>query len=131
MQQSQILLRPLTSVSDIQANWEFFLAETKIYLDLCPENFQAFLRKCLELISGDWKNTIYILFLFIQLPSKVDMVLEKRYNKWNLVKTLSFSIDKVILALLTEVVAFYVRFAVIYVWGSSFQRFVLRIFRGG
>lgn len=50
------------------------------------------------------------MFLFVLLSSKVDVVAKKRYSKGNAVRTFSFSNDKVIFILLTEVIIFYVGF---------------------
>lgn len=49
------------------------------------------------------------------MSAKADLVSNKRHNKKDLFKTLDPSSSKVILTLLTEVVALYVKLSVIYV----------------
>lgn len=82
------------------------------------------MKKCLKLVPSNQNHVIYILFLLVLLPAKDGLVPKKEHSKKNLVRIFGSSSDKVILILLTEVIAFHIGFTAIYVWGSSFQRLV-------
>lgn len=62
---------------------------------------------------------------------EIDLVLEKKRNKKNLVSLFSFSNGKLILTLLIEVVTLHMRLSVVYVWGTGFQKFILRLLGDG
>ena len=80
-------------------------------------------KESFELVLVNQDNIVHILLLFILLPAKVDIVLEKRHNKKILVKAFNSGGGKIVLKLLTAVVIFHVRFTIIHVWGLGFQKF--------
>ena len=57
----------------------------------------------------------------VLLPVEADSVLEERRGKGNSDRPYSSGSSKVVLTLLTEVVAVYVRLSVVYVWGAGLQ----------
>lgn len=59
------------------------------------------------------------------------MISNKEYSKRNLVKALNFNNSKIILILLTKVVAFYLRIFAPYVYGTGFQGLILDFSKGG
>lgn len=69
----------------------------------------------LKLILYDWDRTVYALFLLILLSAEIDLVSKEGRSKKNLISALSFSGGKVIVILLTEIVAFYMEFITVYV----------------
>ena len=69
----------------------------------------------LELILNDQDKAVCVLFLFLLLPAEVDLVLKEESNKRNSVGTFGFGSGKVILILLTKVIAFYLGFTKIYI----------------
>ena len=58
------------------------------------------------------------------------MVLKERLSKRNLISAFNSSNNKIILIILTKVVALYIRLSAIYICRTSFQRFVSRLFGG-
>ena len=89
------------------------------------------MEKCLEFVSYDQDKVIYILLTIVLLQTKSDLVLEERHGKRNLVSFSSSSGSKLVLTLLTEVVALYIGLSAIYIWGTGFQKFIPRLFGGG
>ena len=67
----------------------------------------------------------------ILLPAEVDLVSKERCGKENLVSPPSSIVGKVVLTLLTEVIALHVGFSLIHVQGTGFQKFIPRFLRGG
>lgn len=65
------------------------------------------------------------------LPAEVDLVPEKIGGKRNLVSLSSSINSKLILTLLIEVVALYVKFSAIYIWETGFQRFIPKLLKVG
>ena len=55
----------------------------------------------------------------VLLPAEADLVPEERRGKANLVRSHSSSGSKVVLALLTEVVAVHMELSEVYVWGTG------------
>lgn len=86
------------------------------------------MEECFKLIPSDWNRAIYVLFLLILLPTKVDIVPKKRRDKENVIRVFSSNNGKVIFILLAKVLIFYVRFISIYVWKLGFYGLVLRFF---
>ena len=68
---------------------------------------------------------------FVLLPTEVDMVMQKRCCKRNAIEALGSGGGKVVLTLLAEVIAFYVRLTTIDVKWSSFQWLLTGAVRGG
>ena len=81
----------------------------------------ALTEECLELVPRDWDRDSYVMFPLILLPAETDPVLKERRSKGNLGRPCSFSGSKVVLTLLTEVVAVYVRLSAVYVRGVGLQ----------
>ena len=77
--------------------------------------------KCFELVPHDWDRTICVLFLLVLLPVETDPVPKERCSKKNLDKPGSSSSSKIVLTLLTKVVAVHVGLFAVYVQGTSFQ----------
>ena len=71
--------------------------------------------ECLELVPYDWDRAICVLFLLVLLPVETDPVPEERCGKKNLSKPCSSSSSKVVLILLTKVVAVHVELSMVYV----------------
>lgn len=88
------------------------------------------MEKHFKLVLYNWDRAIFIFFLLVLLLTKADLVLKEGCSKKNPVKAFSFGSSKVILTLLTEVIAFYIGFSVIYVYLAGFQRLVLGLLRG-
>lgn len=84
----------------------------------------------IKLISNDWDRVIYILFLLLLFPSKVDIVLKKKQSNRNMTRTFGSDNDKMVFFLLAKVEIFYMAFIAIYVRRSGFQRLVLRSLKG-
>lgn len=63
------------------------------------------------------------------LSVKANSVPKEGYNKNNLVNTLRTSNGKIIIILLTEVVAFHIRFTIVHVSEMGFPELILRLFR--
>lgn len=89
------------------------------------------MKECLKIVPCDWDRVVSVLFLFVLLLAKLNLLLKEGCDKKNLVKTLSSSDGKAIFTLLTEVIAFYIKFTIIHVWQLSFQGLILRFFRIG
>lgn len=68
--------------------------------------------------------------LLILLPIEADPVPKKRRAKKNLVSPHSFNDSKVVFSLLTEVVAVYMGFSVIYVWEMDLQKLISELLGG-
>ena len=75
----------------------------------------------LELVPRDRDKNFYVMSLFVLLPAEADPVSEEGRGKKNLSRPPSSSSSKVVLTLLTEVVAIHVRLSAIYVWEAGFQ----------
>lgn len=60
------------------------------------------------------------MFPLVLLLADTDLVSKKDKAQKNLVKSFRFSNGKIILILLIEVVAFYIEFIIVYIWGVSF-----------
>lgn len=84
----------------------------------------------LKFVLHNQDKAVCVLFLFVLLQAKADLVLKERHSKKKLVKTLGSGINKVIFILLREVVAFYMKFTAIYFQGANFQKRVLRLLEG-
>ena len=65
------------------------------------------------------------------LPLEVDLVLEKRQGKENLVSSHSPNGSEIVFTLLTEVVIVYMGISAIYIWGTGLHWLILGIFGGG
>ena len=63
----------------------------------------------------------------ILLPAKTDPVPEERHDKRNLDGPYSSSSSKIVLALLTKVVAVHVGLSAVYIWETDFQLFPVRL----
>lgn len=58
------------------------------------------MEKHFKLISSDQDRAIYLMFLFILLLAKANLVFKKEYSKRNFVRSFGFGNSKIILALL-------------------------------
>lgn len=81
---------------------------------------QALADKCLELILHDQDKAICVLLPLVLLSTEVNLAVEERHGKKNLVSFPSSSGSKVVFRLLTEVVAFYIELSIVYVQRTSF-----------
>ena len=81
---------------------------------------QALAEECLELVPHDMDKVVYVLFPLILLLAEIDLVPKKRCGKKNLVSLFRSSDSKVVIILLTEVVALYVGLFTIYIQGTEF-----------
>ena len=61
------------------------------------------------------------MFLLVLLPAEADPVPEERCGKENLGRLCSSNVSKVVLTLLTEVIAVYMGLSTVYVWGTGLQ----------
>ena len=75
----------------------------------------------LELGPCDWERSVCVMFLLVLLPAEADPVPEEGRGKKNLDMPLSSGGSKVVLTLLTKVVAVHVRLLAVYVWGTGLQ----------
>ena len=73
------------------------------------------LEKRLELIPHDQDKVVCVLLPLVLLPAETDPVLEERHGKKNLDRSHSSSGSKIVLKLLTKVVAIHVGLSAIYV----------------
>ena len=67
------------------------------------------MEKRLELVPRNQNQTFIFYFPFILLPTEVDTVSQKRGCKRNLVRSGGSADSKMVFALLTEVITFYVK----------------------
>lgn len=73
-----------------------------------------------QLVLRDWNRTICLLFPLVLLPAEADLAPKEKYSKKILVRALGSSSGKVIITLLIEVVAFYVKFTAVHVRATGF-----------
>ena len=78
------------------------------------------MKERLKLLSHNRDRVVCILFLLILLSILADLMSEDRRSKKNLIRLFSSSSGKIILTLLTKVVAFHMRFLAVHIWGASF-----------
>lgn len=78
------------------------------------------MEKRLKLVLYDHNRVVCILFLFVLLSTKADSVLKKRRSKKNLIRAFNSNGSKIILILITKILAFYLRFFVVYIGGVGF-----------
>ena len=71
------------------------------------------MKKDLKLLLGDRDCVFGLVLPLVLLPTEVDVVPKKGYYKGNTVETLGPGGSKVILTLLTKVIAFHVRLTTI------------------
>ena len=79
------------------------------------------MKKCLELVPRNQNRTFTFYLPFILLPTKVDIVSQKKGCKQNLVYSGGFAGGKIVFALLTEVITFHVRPTVVNVQSLGFE----------
>ena len=91
-------------------------------LDLSPVGIykglgvtQALTEERLKLVLRDQDRGLFVLSPFVLLPAEADLVLQEECGKGNLDRPHGSGGSKVVLILLTEVVAIYVGLSVIYV----------------
>ena len=80
---------------------------------------QALAEECLKLVLCDRDRSVCVMFLLVLLPTEANLVSEERHGKENLGKPRSSNGSKVVLTLLTEVVAVYMGFPVVYIRGTG------------
>ena len=88
---------------------------------------QALAEKRLELVPGNQDRAVCVSLPFILLLAETDPIPKERYGKGNLVSSRSPSGSKIVLTLLTEVVAVHVRLFAVYVWGTGLQLLLGRL----
>ena len=93
------------------------LSQVVIHKDLYVT--QAVMDKRLEHIPRDWDRAIYVLLPLVLLPAETDLVPKERRSKKNLSRSCNFSDSKIVLILLTEVLAVYVGLFAVHVWGTG------------
>ena len=79
------------------------------------EVIQAPAEEYLELVPRDWDKRVYIMFPLVLLPAKTDPVPKEGCGKKNLDRLRSSSGSKIVLILLTEIVAVHMRLSAVYV----------------
>ena len=82
---------------------------------------KALAEKRLELISHNRNKSVCVMSPLVLLPTEADPVSEKRRGKKNLGKPRSSSNSKIVLTLLTEVIAVHVRIPAIYIRRTGLQ----------
>ena len=82
------------------------------------------MKEHLELVPRDREKGFYIMSPLVLLPAEADLVPKKGRSKKNLGRPHSSSSSKIVLTLLTEVVAVYMRLPAIYVRGAGLQLFL-------
>ena len=75
----------------------------------------------LEFIPRDWDSSVCVISLLVLLPAEADLVPEERRGKENPSRPCSSSGSKIVLTLLTEVVAVHVRLFTVYVRRTGLQ----------
>ena len=75
----------------------------------------------LELVPRDRDKAVYVSLPLVLLSAEIDLVPEERRGKKNLTRPCSSSNSKVVLVLLTEVVAVHVGLSAIYIWEMGLQ----------
>ena len=75
----------------------------------------------LELVPFNRDKAVYVSLPLILLPAEIDLVSEERHSKKNSSRHCSSSGSKVVLTLVTKVIAVYVELSAIYVYGMGFQ----------
>lgn len=115
---------------------DFFYLIPGISLDFCSKtidkglkNCQGFSKKHFKILPNDWDQTFSFELFFVLLSSKVDRILKKSH-KQNSIKPNGFSNDKIVVALLTKVITFYVVPIIINIGGSSLKKLFSGFFHG-
>lgn len=92
----------------------------KILLNLSPDAdhkgvrfFEILVKKGFEFVSSKKSNTIIFNLDFILLPAETNLILEKQSCKKDELETCGIYHVKIVLALLTKVVALYIRVTII------------------
>ena len=100
----------------------------RVPLDLSPVSVhkslgvtQALAEERLELVLYDQDKSVCIMSPLVLLPAETDPVPEERCGKENLDRPRSSSGSKIVLTLLTEVVAVYVGLSAVYIRQTSLQ----------
>ena len=84
---------------------------------------QALTEERIKLVPHDRNGSLCVMSPFVLLPAEADPVLKERHSKGNLARPRSSGGSKVVLTLLTDVVAVYAGLSAIYVRGAGFQLF--------
>ena len=79
------------------------------------------MEECLKLVPRDRDRGVSVMFPLILLLAEADLVLEEGHGKGNLGRPRSSGGSKVVLILLTEVVAVHVGLSAVYVRGTGLQ----------
>ena len=82
---------------------------------------QASLKECLELVLHNRGRGLGVMSPLVLLPAEADLIPQERLGKENPGRSYSSSSSKIVLLLLTEVVAVHVRFSAVYVRGTGLQ----------
>lgn len=67
--------------------------------------------------------------LLVLLPPEQSLVLKKNYDKKNLVEISGSKHSKIVFVLLNKIVIVYVEVIFIYVWYSSFEKYLLELIK--
>ena len=82
---------------------------------------QAPTEERLKLVPRDWDRNLCVMSLLVLLPAEADPVPKEKRGKGNLGKSCSSGGSKVVLTLLTKVVAIHVGLSAVYVWRAGLQ----------
>ena len=107
---------------------DFLLLMLRVSLKLSPvgvlkglEVTQATAEECLEFIPCDRDGGFVVMFPLVVLPAEADLVPQEGRDKRNPDRSCSSSRSKIVITLLTEVVAVYLALFAVYVRGTGLQ----------
>ena len=107
---------------------DFLLLVLGVPLELSPIGVhkglgvtQTMAEECFEFILCDRDGSLGVMFPLVLLPAEADPVLQERRGKGNPDRSRSSSGSKIVLTLLTEVIAVHVGLSAIYGRGTGFQ----------
>ena len=105
---------------------DFLLLVLGVSFELSPvgvhkglEITQATAEKCLEFVLCDRDRGFGVMSPLVLLPAEADRDLQERRGKGNPGRSYSSSGSKIVLTLLTEVVAVHVGLSAVYVWETG------------
>lgn len=113
----------------------FFFLVLRLSLDFIPDTIykgsrfsQVFPKEDFKLLATWVHGVVVINFILILLPAEENLVFEERCYKRYSLMALGFCFVKIVLALLTKVIALHVRIFIAYVRNFCFEMLIWNIF---